>query len=254
MKKAILLELLETIAGLFIMAGGISIVQQSPVTTVLCVLLGIVIIPFSKKYISEKYKKTISPQVRTILIYVLTLTIALTFKTVSPQTDALKEWVKNANVKETTNTVKNDQEQISKEGPYEVVKVIDGDTIEVLVDQKPTKIRVIGLDTPETVDPRKKVECFGKEASLAATKLLENKNVYLEKDPSQSDIDKYGRLLRYVLLEDGTNFSKYMLENGFGHEYTYDTPYKYQSEFKAAQKSAEAQKTGLWAEGACPNN
>jgi micrococcal nuclease len=141
----------------------------------------------------------------------------------------------------------------TREGPYKVVKVVDGDTIEAFLDEKITKIRIIGLNTPETVDPRKKVECFGKEASTQANVLLNNKLIYLESDPTQQNTDKYGRLLRYIFLEDGTNFAEWMIKNGYGYEYTYDNPYKYRDLFKQAQNDAENNQKGLWAENACKN-
>ena len=76
--------------------------------------------------------------------------------------------------------------------------------------------------------------------------------VELEADNSQDDKDKYDRLLRYVYLTDGTLINKKLIEDGFGFEYTYQIPYKFQTEFKAAQKQAEEKKIGLWADGACP--
>lgn len=146
-----------------------------------------------------------------------------------------------------------DEKQIitNKEGFYSVVRVADGDTIVVNIDGKDKIIRLIGLNTPETVDPRRPVECFGKEASARAKEILIGKNVRLENDISQSDKDKYGRLLRYVFLEDGRNFSKLMIEEGYGYEYTYEVPYQYQGEFKLAEKKAKEEKRGLWGEGVC---
>jgi micrococcal nuclease len=129
---------------------------------------------------------------------------------------------------------------------YGVVEVVDGDTIAVDINGEKIKVRLIGINSPETVDPRKRVECFGKEASAAAKNLLSGKKVRLEADPSQMDRDKYGRLLRYVFLEDGTNVNELLVARGYAYEYTYDLPYKYQKEFRAAQKFAEANKRGLW--------
>ncbi len=134
---------------------------------------------------------------------------------------------------------------------HPVVKVVDGDTLAVLMNGKSVTLRLIGLDTPETVDPRKPVQCFGKAASDKAKEMLTGKAVRLEYDASQGTLDKYGRTLAYVFLSDGTNFNQYMIAEGYGHEYTYNLPYKYQSEFKAAEKSAREQKKGLWADGAC---
>jgi len=134
---------------------------------------------------------------------------------------------------------------------YQVVKVVDGDTINVNIDGKTETLRFIGINTPETVDPRKPVECFGREASNRAKELLSNKKVRLENDPTQGERDKYQRLLRYVWLEDGTFFNKKMIADGFAHEYTYGTPYKYQEEFDEAELEARTAKRGLWADDAC---
>lgn len=136
---------------------------------------------------------------------------------------------------------------------YKVEKVVDGDTIKVYINDVLESIRMIGLDTPETVDPRKEVQCFGVEASNKAKEILSGKNVILEKDDSQGERDKYGRLLLYVYLEDGTLFNKWMINNGYGHEYTYNIPYKYQTEFQNAEKYARENKLGLWADDACVN-
>lgn len=143
------------------------------------------------------------------------------------------------------------QTVISANEQYAVLRIIDGDTIVVKINGKEEKVRLIGLDTPEMVDPRKTVECFGKEASEEAKRILAENFVRLETDPSQNIRDKYGRLLAYVFLNDGTNFNKTMIENGYGYEYTYDVPYKYQKEFQSAEKSAKANKKGLWKEDVC---
>lgn len=134
---------------------------------------------------------------------------------------------------------------------YKVAEVVDGDTIKVELNGKSETVRLIGVDTPETVDPRKTVQCFGQEASNFTKKALSGKSVKLEADPSQGDRDKYSRLLRYVVLEDGANFNKLLLSEGYAYEYTYNIPYKYQAEFKAAQKAAENGSKGLWAASAC---
>ena len=134
---------------------------------------------------------------------------------------------------------------------YPVAKVIDGDTISIIKDGKTVTLRLIGLDTPETVDPRKPVQCFGKAASDKAKELLAGKTVRLEFDSSQGLLDKYGRTLAYVFLSNGTLFNEYMIAEGYGHEYTYNLPYKYQREFKEAESRARAEKRGLWADDTC---
>ena len=134
---------------------------------------------------------------------------------------------------------------------YPVVKVVDGDTIDVVINNKTERLRLIGINTPETVDPRKPVECFGKEASNKAKELLAGQTVALAGDVTQDERDKYGRLLRYVWREDGLFFNLEIVKQGFAYEYTYNLPYKYQTEFKNAQGYARVNKLGLWADGAC---
>lgn len=134
---------------------------------------------------------------------------------------------------------------------YKVIKVVDGDTLDLEINDKTERVRLIGIDTPETVDPRKPVECFGKEASNKAKLVLSGKEVKFESDSTQDVRDKYGRLLGYVFLADGSNFNQMMIEEGFAYEYTYHLAYKYQEEFKSAQKEAEDYKKGLWADGVC---
>lgn len=146
-------------------------------------------------------------------------------------------------------TIKN--ENSPKPGFYHVAKVIDGDTLAINMDGKIETLRLIGINTPETVDRRKPVECFGKEASKKARELLDGENIRFETDQTQSERDKYGRLLAYIYLENGLFFNQYMIEEGYAYEYTYNIPYKYQTEFKTAQATAEQNKKGLWADGAC---
>ena len=139
---------------------------------------------------------------------------------------------------------------------YPVAKVVDGDTIDVNVNGSKVRVRLIGLDTPEVVDPRKPVQCFGKEASAELRKVLNGQSVRLETDSSQSTYDKYGRLLAYVyapanVTPEGILVNKYMISEGYGHEYTYDVPYKYQTDFKAAQTEARNTQKGLWAPDKC---
>ncbi len=136
---------------------------------------------------------------------------------------------------------------------HEVVKVVDGDTIDVLINGEIERIRMIGINTPETVDPRRPVECFGVEASNKAKELLQGKMVSLESDASQGDSDKYNRLLRYVFINGEINFNLAMIKQGYAYEYTYNLPYKYQAEFKTAQKLAESNKLGLWGD-ICQNS
>ncbi len=137
------------------------------------------------------------------------------------------------------------------DGLFPVIRVVDGDTIVAEIEGVQEKVRLIGVDTPEVVDSRKIVECFGKEASAFTTNLLTGNRVRLESDSSQEDRDRYGRLLRYVFLVDNTLVNKAIIAEGYGHEYTYRTPYLYQAEFKTAERIARENQKGLWAVGIC---
>lgn len=137
------------------------------------------------------------------------------------------------------------------EGPLAVQRVVDGDTVWVLRDGVRVKLRLIGIDTPETVDPRKPVQCFGREASAQAKRLLDGAEVFIEKDPSQSAVDRYGRELVYLWTSEGTFFNLEMITTGYALEYTYDLPYAHQEEFRAAQRSAEDAERGLWDPASC---
>lgn len=129
-----------------------------------------------------------------------------------------------------------------------VVRVVDGDTIEVDSGGGAETVRLIGIDTPETVDPRRPVGCFGKEASNETHRLLDGQSVVLEKDVS--DKDKYNRLLRYVFLVDEHNnwifINDYLVRSGFAVSSTYPPDVKYQERLKEAEKEAREGNLGLW--------
>lgn len=149
------------------------------------------------------------------------------------------------------NNTKNTQQTEKQTKYYTVTKVVDGDTIDVDMNGVTKRLRLIGIDTPEVVDPRKPVECFGHEASKKASALLLNQKVKLESDSTQKDRDIYGRLLRYVYRKDGLFYNKWIIKNGYAHEYTYIRPYKYQAEFKQAENYARENQLGLWQPGIC---
>ena len=130
-------------------------------------------------------------------------------------------------------------------GLYQVVRFDDGDTITVDMEGKQEKIRFIGVDTPETQDPRKPVQCFGKAASQFTKDVIGSNRVRLEADPTNSNRDRYQRLLRYVYLPDGTLVNKRIIQEGYGFALT-GFPFTKMEEFKAAQVSAREQNRGLW--------
>lgn len=133
---------------------------------------------------------------------------------------------------------------------YKVARVVDGDTIAVIVDMKEEKVRLIGLDTPETKKPNSSVECFGKAATDYAHKLMNNQTVRLETDLISGDRDRYDRLLRYVYLSDGRMVNKEMIAQGYGFAYL-NFPFTKSDEFRALQKQARESNKGLWASGVC---
>lgn len=144
----------------------------------------------------------------------------------------------------------------SPTGQAQIVRVSDGDTVVVNQNNKKTTIRLIGIDTPEVVDPRKVVQCFGHEASAKTKSLLPpNTVVKLELDPSQGTTDKYGRTLAYIYLPDGQMLNGLLVREGFAHEYTYHSnPYKYQAEFKTDEVYAREHELGLWNPTTCAGN
>ncbi len=136
-----------------------------------------------------------------------------------------------------------------------ITRVIDGDTIVVKIDKYYEKVRLIGIDTPETKDPRKTVQCFGKEASLYTTSLSKGKTAILKNDTQDANRDKYGRLLRYVYLTDKngatTDFlNAKLIKDGYAYAYTH-FPFMYKDQFKSYEKTARKNKKGLWSDTTC---
>jgi len=132
---------------------------------------------------------------------------------------------------------------------YTVTRIVDGDTI--LLDNG-TKVRYIGIDTPETKHPKKPVQYFGKEASEANKKLVDGKKVRLEYDVQKTD--KYGRALAYVYVEDASQghpvgeifVNAWLVENGYARVSTYPPNVKYQNKFIELERKAREEKRGLW--------
>ena len=121
-----------------------------------------------------------------------------------------------------------------------VERVVDGDTIRV---QGVGSVRLIGVDTPETVDPRKPVQRFGVEASEFTRRLAEAKVVRLEFDWQRTD--KYGRTLAYVYLPDGAMLNAEIIRQGYGFAYT-TYPFKLAEEFRSLEREARESSRGLW--------
>jgi len=135
----------------------------------------------------------------------------------------------------------------SRSAAVRVRRVVDGDTIEL---ESGEKVRYIGIDTPETVNPKKPVGCFGKEASEKNKELVEGKNVILEKDVSEKD--RYGRLLRYVWLAEASSSAKgmfvnlFLVKEGYASVSTFPPDVARVREFITAQEEARNAGKGLW--------
>lgn len=134
---------------------------------------------------------------------------------------------------------------------FKAIRVVDGDTIVVDVRGNKETVRLLGIDTPETVDPRKPVQCFGKVASDKMKSLVEGKSVILVDDKTQGNRDKYKRLLRYVYLPDSvrTFVNGEMVKQGYAFSYR-QYPTKMLEKFNLFEKYAREHNLGLW--GSCP--
>jgi micrococcal nuclease len=134
---------------------------------------------------------------------------------------------------------------LSTPGYYKITKVVDGDTFEVNMDGHIERIRLIGLDTPETQKPNSPIECFGVAASVFAHKLLDGQEVRLTADPINTNRDRYGRLLRYAFLKNGTLVNAEIIKKGYGFAYL-SFPFTKSDEFREYQKTARLNSIGLW--------
>ena len=132
-------------------------------------------------------------------------------------------------------------------GQYKVVRFSDGDTIAVDMNGKSETIRMIGVDTPETHDPRKPVQCYGPAASAFTKNIISSKGsqVRLAADSLSSNRDRYDRLLRYVYLQDGTLLNEKLIRDGYGFYYPH-FPFTKSKDFEAAQNEAKSAFRGLW--------
>jgi micrococcal nuclease len=140
----------------------------------------------------------------------------------------------------------------STTGWLPVVRVVDGDTIVVEQSGEPVTVRLIGIDTPESVDPRRPVQCFGREASQKMRELVGGQAVRLEPDPTQADRDAYQRLLRYIYLDGDVSVNQILIAEGFAFEYTYqNVPYRDQAAHREAERQARESGAGLWDPQTC---
>jgi len=123
---------------------------------------------------------------------------------------------------------------------YKVKRVIDGDTLLLINGER---VRLIGVDTPETKHPQKPVQYFGREAYLFTKEMVDGKEARFEFDRQKRD--RYGRLLAYVYLLDGTFLNAEIIKQGYGFAYT-RFPFKYMEEFRRYEREARDKRKGLW--------
>jgi micrococcal nuclease len=140
-----------------------------------------------------------------------------------------------------------DSTSLSGFQPAIVNRVTDGDTIQVTIDGKPYGVRYLLIDTPETVDPRAGVQCMGREASQRNKELVEGETVYLEADVT--DKDRFGRLLRYVYLADGSMVNELLVLEGLAAVSTVPPDVRHVDRLLVAQRNAVEASLGLW--GVC---
>lgn len=131
------------------------------------------------------------------------------------------------------------------EGFVRVIDSVDGDTIVVELDGKHEHVRLLGIDTPETKDPRRGVQCFGKEAAAATRSMIAGRAVKLLPDTKQGDRDSYGRLLRYVYFEDGTTVNERLVYDGYAFAYE-RFPTARLERLQQLEADAKKNQRGLW--------
>ncbi len=130
-------------------------------------------------------------------------------------------------------------------GSYRVTEFVDGDTIKVDMNGKVETIRFIGMDTPETHDPRKPVECFGLAAAAYTKQVIGSGPVRLEADSLSTNRDRYDRLLRYVYTSDNKLVEAEDIKNGYAFAYV-SFPFSKLEEFRGYEMEARTQNKGLW--------
>jgi micrococcal nuclease len=132
-----------------------------------------------------------------------------------------------------------------------VNRVVNGDSLEVAISGVTSRIRFIGVEAPVAPGAASPAECFGQEAQTHARELIAGEFVLLETDESQGEQDRFGQLLCYVWLPDGTMVNYEMVRQGYAFEDTLNVPYRYQEVFQQAEQTASAQQLGLWSPETC---
>mgnify|MGYP001589683500 FL=1 len=148
-------------------------------------------------------------------------------------------------------STKIEDRDVIKRFPATLIRIVDGDTLEVSLENTSEKIRLLGINSPETVDSNKPVECFGHEAAEYIKSLMPGKNIFLQKDKFAPDRDQYGRLLRYVYNGNNAFINLEMVKNGYAFAYTPGS-LEHFSDFRYYEKQARDENRGLWNTKICP--
>ena len=163
---------------------------------------------------------------------------------VNEQTISNSETTEQVNTNSTNTSVSDDNTNTFNTKLYKVIRVVDGDTLIIDYNGTEERVRLIGVDTPESVHPNEEKNTkFGKKASEFSKNYLENKEVTLEFDVQERD--QYGRLLAYVYLNN-VMYNKTLLQEGYAKIATYPPNVKYVDDFTAIQEEARNNKKGLW--------
>lgn len=176
----------------------------------------------SNRIIRSRSKKSIA-QIVTLIIFML-ITLAVQ-----------KGWVQLPDNKSILH---------NEPGSYRVSRFVDGDTIVVDMNGTNETVRFIGMDTPETHKPNAPVQCYGPAAAAYTKNRIGSQRIRLVSDSVTTNRDRYNRLLRYVVLEDGTTLNLELVQKGYAFAYAF--PFSRSEEFFAAMDKAKAAHAGLW--------
>jgi len=135
--------------------------------------------------------------------------------------------------------------QQNQPGLYSIAHFVDGDTIAVDMDGHEETVRFIGVDTPETHKPNTPVQCYGPDAAAYTKSLIGSNKVRLQADNLDTNRDRYGRLLRYIYLPDGTLVQDRLVSEGYAFAYT-QFPFEKKQQMVDEQQQAKMAGKGLW--------
>ncbi|MGJ0202775.1 thermonuclease family protein [Leucobacter sp. gxy201] len=140
-----------------------------------------------------------------------------------------------------------EQQPLARTGAAVVSRVIDGDTFDIDAAGDELRVRIIGIDTPELGRHGSIDDCYALDARALLEHYIDGRTVILSSDSTQGDTDRYGRLLRHVMV-DGHDIAVQLLTEGAGREYLYDRDYVGRTDHMRAEATARSAKAGLWSQ------